>query len=109
MDSESGDVSTISHSFDCELFELKHIVVFVLELVEVNGVILNTPSNLFLGFLDLRLISLVEDLEELWVNLEVILSDVEMFSSIIVLLNDLVESFSQVVDLDSHLLLLSIS
>jgi hypothetical protein len=108
LDSESGHIGSISDSLDCELLELKHIVVLVLQLVEVDRVKLDTPSHLLLGLLNFALISLIEDLEEFWVNLEIIFRDMKVILCIVVLLHNLIESFSQVIDLDFHLLLLSV-
>ena len=108
LDSESGDVGTIPDSPDGELLELEDIVVLVLELVKVDCVVLNTPCHLLLGLLDLAFVSLVEDLEEFWINLEIILSDMKMLLGSVILLHNLVESLSQVIDLDSDLLLLPI-
>lgn len=94
MNSEGGDVGTISNAFHGELFEFKDIVVLVLKLVEVYSVVLNTPCNFLFGFLNLGLISFVKDLEELWINLEVVFGDMKVLSSVGVFLDNLVECFS---------------
>lgn len=78
LDSKCSHVSSILDGLDSELFELKNIVVLVLQLVEVDCVVLDTPGYLLFGLLDRIFVSFIEDLEELWVDLEVILSDLEM-------------------------------
>ena len=108
LDSESSNVGTVSDSLDGELLELEDIIVLVLQLVKVDSVVLNTPCDLFLGLLDLTFVSLVKDLEEFWVNLEIILSDMKVLLGSGILLYNLVEGLSQVINLNSDLLFLPI-
>jgi hypothetical protein len=70
--------------------------------------IFNAPCDLFLGLFDLGLVSIVKDGEKFWVNLEIFLSDVEVRICSSILLDNLAESFPQILNLNSNLLLFSV-
>lgn len=99
-------MGSISDALDRELFKLKHIVEFVLELVKMHGVVLDAPCHLLFGFFNFLVVSLLEDVEKFGVDLEVILADLQMGGIIVILFNDLFELFSELVNLNSDTLLL---
>jgi len=106
LDSESCNVCAILNALNCELLEFKHIIVLILQLIQVHSCIFNTPCNFLLRLLNLGLVSLVQDLEELWINLEVIFTDLEMFISSCTLLYNLRKLVSESSNLGPDLLLL---
>jgi hypothetical protein len=71
--------------------------------------VFNTPSYFFFGLFDLVLVSFVKNLEEVWINLEVIFCNLEMVLSISVLTNNHTELLSEVIDLISYFLLFAVS
>jgi hypothetical protein len=72
-------------------------------------VVLNVPSYLLFGLLDGIFIPFVENLEEIWVDLEVILGDLDMLGSIGVFCDNLIEGISKLIDLISDFTFLPVS
>jgi hypothetical protein len=56
--------------------------------------VFNAPCHFLLGLFDFRVVSIIEHLEKVGVDLEVILMSFKVIISSVVLLSDLVEPFS---------------
>jgi hypothetical protein len=109
LHSKCGDIAAILNSFDCELFEFKNVIELVLKLVEIDSVVLDTPSDFLLGFFNFVLISFVQNLEEVWIDLKVVLGKSKMFIRNVIFVQNIKELVSKIFNhvLNLHLLFVS--
>ena len=107
--SESGDIRACSHCLHCELLEVQVVVELFLDLIQLDSVLLDFPLLLFLRLFNLRFRSLYQHVKEVWINVEILLGDLDHILYLLVLLHDLDESLPEALDLSPHTSLLLLS